>query len=167
MFSGEIKIPGTNLIFFCTISGENEKNSAKEIPQKSYTKCFDYDIIKSSLCVRYRRPGDYFTIDGEGKKKKLKSYFIDEKIPQEERDRQLLSFREQNQSLQILNSELSGLLNLLPDTEELLSQIEQQKTRIEQLENENQQWQELTQKLNNENSLLQKQNSELLTLNSR
>lgn len=78
----------------------------------------------------------------------------------QERDRQLLSFQEQNQSLQILNSELSGLLNLLPDTEELLSQIEQQKVRIEQLENENQQWQELTQKLNNENSLL-------LTLNSR
>ena len=62
--------------------------------------------------------------------------------------------------MQILNSELSGLLNLLPDTEELLSQIEQQKVRIEQLENGNQQWQELTQKLNNENSLL-------LTLNSR
>ena len=31
----------------------------------------------------------------------------------QERDRQLLSFQEQNQSLQILNSELSGLLNLL------------------------------------------------------
>ncbi|MFR7571843.1 MAG: hypothetical protein ACLUVM_03530 [Blautia faecis] len=71
--------------------------------------------------------------------------------------RQLLSFREQNQSLQILNSELSGLLNLLSDTEELFSQIEQQKNRIEQLETENQQWQELTQKLNNENSLLLKQ----------
>ena len=76
---GETKIPGTNLKICCTISGENEKNSAKAIPQKSYTKCFDYDIIKSSLCVRYRRPGDYFTIDGEGKKKKLKSYFIDKK----------------------------------------------------------------------------------------
>lgn len=62
--------------------------------------------------------------------------------------------------MQILNSELSGLLNLLPDTEELLSQIEQ-------LETENQQWQELTQKLNNENSLLLKQSRELLTLNSR
>ena len=85
----------------------------------------------------------------------------------QERDRQLLSFQEQNQSLQILNSELSGLLNLLPDTEELLSQIEQQKNRIEQLETENQQWQELTQKLNNENSLLLKQSRELLTLNSR
>lgn len=66
---GETKIPGTNLKICCTISGENEKNSAKAIPQKSYTKCFDYDIIKSSLCVRYRRPGDYFTIDGEGKKR--------------------------------------------------------------------------------------------------
>lgn len=43
----------------------------------------------------------------------------------QKKDRQLLSFQEQNQSLQILNSELSGLLNLLPDTEELLSQIEQ------------------------------------------
>ena len=48
----------------------------------------------------------------------------------QERDRQLLSFKEQNQSLKSLNSELSRLLNLLPDTEELLSQIEQQKTRI-------------------------------------
>ena len=36
---------------------------------------------------------------GKERKKKLKSYFIDEKIPQEERDRQLLSFQEQNQSL--------------------------------------------------------------------
>ena len=37
----------------------------------------------------------------------------------QERDRQLLFFQEQNQSLKNLNSELSGLLNLLPDTEEL------------------------------------------------
>ena len=66
-----------------------------------------------------------------------------------------------------LKQRIIRLLNLLPDTEELLSQIEQQKTRIEQLETENQQWQELTQKLNSENSLLQKQNTELLTLNSR
>ena len=34
----------------------------------------------------------------------------------QERDRQLLSFQEQNQSLKSLNSELSRLLNLLPDT---------------------------------------------------
>ena len=87
---GEQQIPGTNLKICCCITDENEKISAKEIPQKSYTKCFDYDIIRSSLCVRYRQPGDYLTIDRERKKKKLKSYFIDEKIPKEERDTQLL-----------------------------------------------------------------------------
>lgn len=87
---GETQIPGTNWKICCCITDENEKISAKEIPQKSYTKCFDYDIIKSSLCVRYRQPGDYLTIDRDGKKKKLKSYFIDEKIPKEERDTQLL-----------------------------------------------------------------------------
>ena len=32
---GETQIPGTNLKICCTISGENEKNSAKEIPQKA------------------------------------------------------------------------------------------------------------------------------------
>ena len=88
-------------------------------------------------------------------------------LEMQNRDTQLSLMQEQNQKLQKLNSELSGLLNLLPDTEELLSQIEQQKNRIEQLETENQQWQELTQKLNNENSLLLKQSRELLTLNSR
>ena len=70
---GETQIPGTNLKICCTISGENEKNSAKEIPQKSYTKCFDYDIIKSGLCIRYRRPGDELVIDSRGKRQKLNS----------------------------------------------------------------------------------------------
>ena len=80
----------------------------------------------------------------------------------------LVSFlKEQNQKLQKLNSELSGLLNILPNTEELLSKMEEQKTKIELLENENQQWQKLAQKLNSENSLLLKQNPELLNWNSR
>jgi len=102
-----------------------------------------------------RKPGSH-SHDGVNDKQIEEQQNLMAEMVQElqERDRQLLSFQEQNQSLQILNSELSGLLNLLPDTEELLSQIEQQKVRIEQLENENQQWQELTQKLNNENSLL-------------
>ena len=51
----------------------------------------------------------------------------------EERDGQLLSFQEQNRRLKNLNSELSGLLKILPDTEELLSMMEEQKQRIEGL----------------------------------
>ena len=77
-----------------------------------------------------------------------------------------MCFQEQEERLQQLESGLSELLQILPDTEELLTLLEKQADRIGKLTTENQQWQELAQKLNNENRLLQKQNSELLNLNS-
>lgn len=61
------------------------------ISQTPYTKWFDYDIIKNSVTIRTRRPGDYITIDRNGRTQKLKQYFINEKIPQKERDEILLA----------------------------------------------------------------------------
>lgn len=61
-----------------------------ETLEKSHTKCFDCDIIKNGISFRTRRPGDYITIHSDGRKQKLKSYFINEKVPQEERDKVLL-----------------------------------------------------------------------------
>ena len=58
--------------------------------EKQYTKYFDYDIIKNTLEIRTRMPGDYMIINEEGKKQKLKSYFINEKVPQDQRDHILL-----------------------------------------------------------------------------
>lgn len=55
------------------------------IPQKKYTKWLDYDKIKDGLCLRTRQPGDYLIIDQKGGKKKLKTYFIEEKVPVEQR----------------------------------------------------------------------------------
>jgi tRNA(Ile)-lysidine synthase len=46
-----------------------------------YTKWFDYDKIKANLVLRTRRPGDIIHIDSEGHSKKIKKFFIDEKIP--------------------------------------------------------------------------------------
>ena len=40
--------------------------------------------------VRNRCPGDYIAIDREGNTQKLKNYFINMKIPKEERDQILL-----------------------------------------------------------------------------
>ena len=60
----------------------------KKIPQKDYTKWFDYDMIKSDLTLRNPRQGDYFVVDAMGHKKKLSRHFIDKKIPCEERARQ-------------------------------------------------------------------------------
>lgn len=62
----------------------------KRIPQKSYTKWIDYDKIKTILTVRNRLPGDFIVINENGGKKKLKDFFIDSKIPKEERDRIVL-----------------------------------------------------------------------------
>ena len=42
-----------------------------EIPQKDYTKWFDYDKINSKLTIRNPRPGDFFVLDDKGHKKKL------------------------------------------------------------------------------------------------
>ena len=49
-------------------------------------------------------------------------------LEMQNRDTQLSLMQEQNQKLQKLNSELSELLNILPNTEELLSKMEEQKT---------------------------------------
>lgn len=58
-----------------------------EIPEKKYTKWFDYDKIRNSLSVRHRLQGDYLVVNQKGGRKKLKDYLIDCKIPRQERDK--------------------------------------------------------------------------------
>ncbi len=84
---GVTEIPGTGKKICCRFVDGGNVTKAREIPQKSYTKWIDYDIIKFRLSVRNRRAGDYFTVDQKGSRKKLKNYLINEKIPREERER--------------------------------------------------------------------------------
>lgn len=58
----------------------------QKIPENKYTKWFDYDRIKGTLSVRTRRTGDYYTLK-DGRKKTVKSFMIDAKVPREERDK--------------------------------------------------------------------------------
>lgn len=87
---GETPVPGTGIRIRCSFVEHASAEQAREIPQKSYTKWIDYDIIKYGLTVRTRRPGDFFTVNKEGGKQKLKSYFVNEKISREEREQMLL-----------------------------------------------------------------------------
>ena len=58
--------------------------------ENKYTKWIQCDIMKVNLQLRTRRQGDYIVVDDKGSKKKLKDFFIDIKIPKEERDNILL-----------------------------------------------------------------------------
>lgn len=59
------------------------------IPKNDYAKVFDYGKIDGNIILRTRRPGDYLNIrsarDGMLHRKSLKSWFIDNKIPEPDR----------------------------------------------------------------------------------
>ena len=63
-----------------------EKTGSIQIPAKTYTKWLCCDTITETLTLRTRQQGDYLTVNAQGGRKKLKEYFIEEKIPAHERD---------------------------------------------------------------------------------
>lgn len=85
---GVMRIPSFGYEIHTRIKEKKMQN--EEIPKKKYTKWFDYDKIKGVMRLRTRRENDFFVIDPEGRRKKLKKYLIDEKVPREERERILL-----------------------------------------------------------------------------
>ena len=64
---------------------ETDRYEKKE--KKDFTKIIDYDKIDKDIQLRYRKPGDFFVFSKDGKSKSLSRFFIDQKIPREERDR--------------------------------------------------------------------------------
>lgn len=115
---GETKIPERNLTIRCKVFPKGDDFSLKNIPQKGYTKWFDYDIIHSSLCVRTKRAGDKIIIN-KGQSKKLKSWFINEKIPAESRGDVLL-LAEKEQILWIIGHRMSNGYQITEQTQRIL-----------------------------------------------
>ena len=78
---GETEIPSLGLKVMTFVG--NVDSYSKEI----YQKTFDYDVVNGELHLRNRRKGDRFQPLGMSSTKKLKEYFIDEKIPKLQRDK--------------------------------------------------------------------------------
>ncbi|MDE6530334.1 MAG: tRNA lysidine(34) synthetase TilS [Lachnospiraceae bacterium] len=86
--SGSTEIPGYG-IFETRVLHSGKRNFC-EFPKDRYTKWFDYDKIKNTVCLRTRQAEDYLVIDGNDNTQKLKSYLINQKIPSGEREKLLL-----------------------------------------------------------------------------
>lgn len=91
----------------------------KEIPKKKYTKWLDYDKIEDNLCVRGRQPGDFFYLQENGGIKRLKQYFVDEKIPQEMR-KQIPLVAEGPHIIWIVGYRISAYYKVGQDTRRIL-----------------------------------------------
>ena len=108
-----LKIGSSNERITLRVFPRDEETS--EIPRKAYTKWLDYDKIKDGFCIRTRRSGDYFISDTLGHRKKLKSYFIDEKIPLSERDKKWLIAQE-SKVLWLVGGRISEDIKVSPKT---------------------------------------------------
>ena len=89
-----------------------------KIPEKDYTKWFDYDMIKDVLVLRNPAEGDYFIMDSGGKKK-LNRYYIDCKLPRSQRGRQLV-LAEQNHVLWAMPRRISAAYKITKETKMVL-----------------------------------------------
>lgn len=80
---GSIKIPQLGIRLEAQIKSWPDKN----FKSSDYVAAFNLDVLKEPLSVRTRREGDRFKPAGLKGTKKLKDYFIDEKVPQYMRDK--------------------------------------------------------------------------------
>lgn len=125
--SGEISVPGLGTVKFSVFSFDKTEN----IPQKKYTKWFDYDKIIGCLTLRNRKSGDYLTLrSGEAlQHKKVKDYMIAEKIPKIQRNRIPL-LAEGEHVLWLVGYRISEYYKVDANTKRILQVRFQQSNRI-------------------------------------
>lgn len=84
-----------------------------------FVKYFDYDKIKGSLYIRNREKGDRFIPLGMKGSKKVKDFFIDEKVPSEKRNYIPLVEDEQN-IIWVIGYRMSDVYKITKDTKKVL-----------------------------------------------
>lgn len=96
-----------------------KRQNGQIIPQKTYTKWFDYDKISRTVEIRTRRKGDTIEILPGGHKKTVARYMIDSKIPAQIRD-SLLLLADGNDIMWIVGYRISEKYKVTDMTENIL-----------------------------------------------
>lgn len=98
---------------------ENNFGRFEKPGEKSIVQLFDYDAITGGINIRYRLPGDVFTPYGGPGGKKLKDFFIDQKIPKQKRD-ELLLLADEKEIIWIIGLRTSGKYKVTRFTKNIL-----------------------------------------------
>lgn len=91
----------------------------EEINKNQYIKSIDYDKVKGNLFIRNRKDGDRFIPLGMKGNKKLKDYFIDNKVEREKRNTIPILCDEEN-IIWIVGMRLSELYKVDKNTKRIL-----------------------------------------------
>lgn len=100
---------------------EIEKNSKKSIinQKNCCTKCFDYDKISNTVFLRKQQTGDMLQIGRNGEHKKLNRFFIDCKIPKEER-KDIWILAEEQEVIWVIGERISEAYRVTERTKHIL-----------------------------------------------
>ncbi len=90
----DLVLPGETILKEAGIlikASEGEVEATDEIRRLpglwKYVGVFDADAVRLPLAARPRKPGDAFYPLGFGRRKKIQDFFVDAKVPRDERDR--------------------------------------------------------------------------------
>lgn len=95
----------------------NRKNI--KFSQKMYTKWLDYDKIENNVIMRKRTSGDFIQVNSEGGTKKIKDYFIDQKINAKDRDKITL-FTDDKHTIWVVGYRISERYKIADNTKNIL-----------------------------------------------
>lgn len=121
--SAELNVPG------CTeIASVALRFNARLMPKKDEefrsapaSQAFlDFDKTGGGIVVRFARPGDRFVPLGMSGTKKLKSFFIDEKVPREERRSIPILTTREDDIIWVYGKRISQSYRVTPDTKNVL-----------------------------------------------
>lgn len=103
----------------CIIIERKKINEIGELRGQKNTIYIDPSRIKGELVLRNREAGDVFSPIGMKGTKKLKEYFIDEKVPREERD-ELELIADGNEIVWIVGGRLSEKYKITDETSDVV-----------------------------------------------
>lgn len=85
-----VGLPNGETLTLLVRSVTPEDRDVSILRKNSCIKCFDYDKITTGLCLRTRKPGDFLVIHPDGGRSLLQDFFVNRKVPSEERERAVL-----------------------------------------------------------------------------